>query len=133
MVIVGVGVELVYVPDFAVRLAEPGSDLTEAFTAAERAAARDRASDPAGHLAARWAAKRAVIKAWSASLWGQPPVPGDRVNREIEVITDAWRRPRIRLSGETGRSLAGHVADLSLSHDGDYALAQVVLSRAGGE
>ena len=52
-------------------------------------------------LAARWAAKEAVIKAWSSTRYGHPEVidPSPVDLREIEVRTDAWGRPAIRLHG----------------------------------
>jgi len=77
----------------------------------------------------RWAAKEAVVKAWSASLHGEPPVMDEQVHHLIEVVADAWGRPRIRLHGEVAKHLDGHALEVSLSHDGDYAIAYVVLSR----
>ena len=127
MGVVGVGVDLVHVPTFADQLAQPGSRFERVFTAGERGDARDRPSDPAHHLAARWAAKEAVIKAWSASLYGQPPVMGEHVHHLIEVVTDAWGRPGVHLHGEVAEHLAGHTVEISLSHDGDYATAYAVL------
>jgi holo-[acyl-carrier protein] synthase len=70
-----------------------------------------------------------VIKAWSASLHGSPPVMSEHVHHQIELVSDAWGRPRIRLHGEVAQHLAGHLFEVSLSHDGDYATAYVVLSR----
>lgn len=133
--VVGIGVDLVHVPSFADQLDQPGTRFLSGFTPGERRDARDRVearsgADPARHLAARWAAKEAVIKAWSAALFGQPPVMDERVHRLIEVVADAWDRPRIRLHGEVAKHLEGHRAEVSLSHDGDYAIAYVVLLRA---
>lgn len=127
--VVGVGVDLVHVPTFADQLAQPGSRFANVFTPGERSDVRDRPSDPARHLAARWAAKEAVIKAWSASIHGEPPVMDEQVHHLIEVALDAWNRPRIRLHGDVARHLAGHAIEVSLSHDGDHATAFVVLSR----
>lgn len=129
MGVVGVGVDLVHVPSFGEQLAQPGSRFELAFTPGERGDARDRPSDPVRHFAARWAAKEAVIKAWSASLYGQPPVMTENVHHLIEVVCDAWGRPRIDLHGEVAAHLAGYAIEVSLSHDGDYATAYVVLSR----
>lgn len=127
--VVGVGVDLVHVPAFADQLAQPGSRFANVFTPGEQGDARDRPSDVARHLAVRWAAKEAVIKAWSASIHGHPPVMDEHVHHLIEVILDAWNRPRIRLHGEVAEHLADHRIELSLSHDGDYATAFVVLSK----
>lgn len=129
MQVVGVGIDLVHVPAFAAQLSQPGSRFAGVFTAGERGDARDRASGPAQHFAARWAAKEAVIKAWSASLHGHAPVMDEQVHHLIEVVLDAWDRPRIRLHGEVAQHLADHDLEISLTHDGDYAAAYVVLSR----
>jgi holo-[acyl-carrier protein] synthase len=47
---------------------------------------------------------------------------------QIETVTDAWSRPRIALHGDVARELATFSLDVSLSHDGDHAIAYVVLS-----
>lgn len=129
MTIVGVGVDLVHVPSFADQIGLPGSRFEDVFLPGERRDASGRASDPARHLAARWAAKEAVIKAWSASMFGEAPVMDEHVHHLIELVTDAWGRPRIRLHGEVAQHLAGHSIEVSLSHDGDHAIAYVALSR----
>jgi holo-[acyl-carrier protein] synthase len=127
--IVGIGVDLVHVPSFRDQLGQPGSRFEGAFLPGERSDARDRSSNPGRHLAARWAAKEAVIKAWSASLFGDAPVMSEHVHHLIELVADAWGRPRIRLHGEVATHLSGHTLEVSLSHDGDYAIAYVVLVR----
>ena len=127
MTILGVGVDLVHVPTFADQFDQPGTRFAEAFSPGERSDARSRPTDPARHLAARWAAKEAVIKAWSASLYGDAPVMAEGIHGLIEVVTDAWGRPRIRLYGEVAKRLDGQALEVSLSHDGDYAIAYVIL------
>ncbi len=127
MTVLGVGVDLVHVPSFADQLDQPGSEFAEVFTPGERRDANGRRTDAARHLAARWAAKEAVVKAWSASLYGTPPVMDDEALRLIEVVSDAWGRPRIRLNGEVAKHLEGCAVEISLSHDGDYATAYAVL------
>ena len=130
MTILGVGVDLVHVTTFADQLDLPGSGFASAFSPGERRDARSRTTDPARHLAARWAAKEAVIKAWSASLYGEAPVMDENIHGLIEVVTDAWGRPRVRLHGEVAKRLEDCTLELSLSHDGDYAMAYVVLHSA---
>jgi holo-[acyl-carrier protein] synthase len=127
--VVGVGVDLVHVPSFAEQLGQPGSRFSDVFTSGERADVASRGDDPR-HWAARWAAREAVVKAWSSAIHGHPPVLGDEALRDISVACDAWGRPRIVLVGAVRRHLAGFRLDLSLSHDGDYAIAYVVLSAA---
>jgi holo-[acyl-carrier protein] synthase len=127
MTVLGVGVDLVHVPSFAGQLDQTGSEFAGVFTPGERRDANGRGTDAARHLAARWAAKEAVVKAWSASLYGTPPVMDDEALRLIEVVSDAWGRPRIRLHGEVAKHLEGCTVEISLSHDGDYATAYAVL------
>ncbi|WP_216694690.1 holo-ACP synthase [Dietzia psychralcaliphila] len=94
----------------------------------------DQSTPMARHLAARWAVKEAVVKAWSAALYGTPPPisPDLLVWSEIETVCDAWGRPAVRLSGEVAGQVAATVGEgarwnVSLSHDGDSAVAFVVL------
>lgn len=127
----GVGVDLVHVPSFAEQLALPGSRFSSVFSVGERADAVARALEPAhaaAFWAARWAAREAVVKAWSATMFGDPPPYGDEVLAAIEVACDAWGRPRLVFRGDVADALGGYDAALSVSHDGDYAIAYVVLS-----
>lgn len=132
------GTDLVHVPGFAQQLREPGTRFGEAFTAAERRAARRRAEvsgQEAQHLAGRWAAKEAFIKAWSAGLYGSPnPVAvEDLVWQYIEVVSDQWGRPGLRLHEPLASAVAESVGEVhwsvSLSHDGEYATATVLGER----
>lgn len=143
----GVGVDIVDLGAFAASLAEPGTRLTRAFSATERRQCRERAEsrgarsgeDPlARHLAARWAAKEAVVKAWSAALYGAPPPIAPDLLRwsEIETVCDNWGRPSVRLGGEVDRQVAATIGEgarwnVSLSHDGGSAIAFVVLEGPG--
>lgn len=129
MTILGVGVDLVHVPSFEDQMNRPGTGFDVVFTPGERSDVRSRGSDPARHFAARWAAKEAVIKAWSSSIYGEPPVMDEQIHHLIEVVTDAWGRPRIKVHGEVAKRLDDVEFQLSLSHDGDYATAYVVLTR----
>ena len=125
--ILGVGVDLVHVPSFAEQLDVPGSRFAGVFTPGERDDVAERGGD-SRHWAVRWAAKEAVVKAWSAALHGRPPVMGDDAFGQIETVTDLWGRPRIVLHGAVKRHLQDCTIDVSLSHDGDHAIAYVVLS-----
>lgn len=148
----GAGLDLVDVSSLAHQLTIPGTVFAErAFTARELREAVRR-SDATGslqaeHLAARWAAKEAFIKAWSqaVSTAAGGPVPPviapDEVDwRQIEVVTDRWGRPSLRLSGEVAQAVArslGPGADdaarwpVSLTHDGSWAAAIVLAPGPG--
>jgi holo-[acyl-carrier protein] synthase len=136
-----VGVDVVGISAFAEQLAAPGTRFARVFTPGERRAAR-RGPEQGGEesssslleaqsLAARWAAKEAVIKAWSSTCFGHPEVidPASVDLREIEVRTDAWGRPAIRLHGAIAHAMTGYDVLVSLSHDpaADVAVAFVVL------
>ncbi|WP_231367363.1 4'-phosphopantetheinyl transferase superfamily protein [Schaalia sp. ZJ405] len=135
-VIHGVGVDLVYIPQFAGQLTESGSVFSHVFTGREWEYAMGLTNDQhrrMASLAARWAAKEAAIKAWSALLIGQDPmIEPDQLNwSHIEVIHDRWKRPVYRFHGSVASALRMLEEDvggalhwsLSLSHDGDYAIA----------
>ena len=122
MAIVGVGIDVVFIPDFADQVDQPGTVFAETFTPGERRDAADKSS-----LAARWAAKEAVIKAWSGSRFAQRPVLPEGIHRDIEVITDMWGRPKVRLTGAISEHLADLVIHVSLTHEGDTAAAVAIL------
>lgn len=127
---IGTGIDLVHVPGFAEQWRTPGTRFERAFTPGElRDCQGGRDDRSVASLAARWAAKEALIKAWSASLWGQPPVADEQIHPFIEVVRDAWDRPRLRLHGVVAEHLAGVTGHVSLSHDGDAAIAMVTLTR----
>jgi holo-[acyl-carrier protein] synthase len=97
--------------------------LTRVFTERELAYCRSR-KDPVPHLAARFAAKEAGLKALGTGLslgvsW-----------RELEVRRERGQAPSLVLSGrsrELGEARGGRRILLSLTHEGDYALAQAML------
>ncbi|MCI7457627.1 holo-ACP synthase [Actinomyces urogenitalis] len=150
--VLAVGMDLVDVPALAAQLAQPGTVLAErAFTPRERREARRRSqesgSQEAEHLAARWAAKEAFVKAWSQAVntlagTGVAPAlsPQELDWREIEVVSDHWHRPGLRLAGRVAQAVSatlGHGGTasarwlVSLTHDGGWAAA-VVLALASG-
>ncbi|RWA22449.1 4'-phosphopantetheinyl transferase [Mycolicibacterium brumae DSM 44177] len=121
------GIDVVSIPEFAEQVDQPGTMFAETFTPGERRDAADKSSVAARHLAARWAAKEAVIKAWSGSRFAQRPVLPEAIHRDIEVVTDMWGRPKVRLSGDIGRHLADVTIHVSLTHEKDTAAAVAIL------
>jgi holo-[acyl-carrier protein] synthase len=83
------------------------------FTSGELAYARERAR-PGRHLAARFAAKEAVIKALGQ---GVPP-------KEIEI--EAGEPPQVRLHGKAAEVAGGMPIALSLTHSRDNAAAVAI-------
>jgi len=130
-VIQGLGIDIVCVSEFAKLAPDPDSAfLKDHFTPSETAYSERALGTNVQHLAARYAAKEAAIKALeSAHLFRPKPLPRADY-REIEVLNDPWGRPYLTFHGEVGTLVQKLkiVAYVSLSHDGDYAIAQVVLS-----
>ncbi len=128
MSILGVGLDLVSVSEFAEQMERVGTTMVrDSFTAGERRHAATRSADPARHYAARWAAKEAVLKAWAASRFARAPQIGDNPYPLIEVVNDAWGRPSIKLHGMAAEFLPTVKIHLSLTHDGDMAGAVAIL------
>ncbi|MCD2168938.1 holo-ACP synthase [Microbacterium sp. JC 701] len=118
--IVGIGVDLVDVPRFEEHLARTPRLLPRLFAPAERVL-KPRS------LAARYAAKEALIKALGGS---------DGVHwTDIEVTSEPSGRPVFALSGETAATIAARgitAVHLSMSHDAGLATAYVVAEAASG-
>lgn len=127
--VVGIGVDLVQISRVR-RILDRWQErfLNRVFTEGEVAYAMRR-RDPSEHLAARFAAKEATLKALGTGLnmgvhW-----------REIEVRRARGQRPTLALSGRTaelGAARGIRVLHLSLTHDGDFAMAQVLAEGEAG-
>jgi holo-[acyl-carrier protein] synthase len=123
------GVDLVDVPRLRAAMERHARFEEEVFTEGERAYCRRR-PDPWPHFAARFAAKEAVLKALGTGLFGGGV---DRALREVEVVREGGP-PRLVLHGGTARAAAraGFAEPaISLSHDGDRAIASVVWLEEG--
>jgi holo-[acyl-carrier protein] synthase len=127
MAIAGIGTDLARVGRFQRFLkADRHPVLRRLFTEGELAYALAK-KYPAPHLAARFAAKEAFLKALGLGLregisW-----------QDLEVVNDQLGCPTLRITGRAAeifeeRGLQG--CHLSYSHDGDYAVATVVLEKA---
>jgi holo-[acyl-carrier protein] synthase len=114
----GVGIDLLEI-DRMERALERHPRLAErVFTNGEREYAAARAR-PGRHLAARFAAKEAVVKALGLT--------GGFGLREIEVV--AGEPPTVRLSGRAAEAAEGLRVDISLTHSRDNAAAVAVAER----
>jgi holo-[acyl-carrier protein] synthase len=118
------GFDLVQVSAVARSLAQFGAAFEDKlFTPGELAYARGGAGLEAERLAARFAAKEAVIKALRLADEGVSW-------RDIEVVKQREGDCELRLHGRVAAAAAGEGARelrLSLSHDGDYAGAVVTI------
>ncbi len=124
MATVGVGVDIVDVPRFALALDRHPKLLTRLFTDQERSDANSRPE----RLAARFAAKEAVLKTLGSGIGAAPW-------RSIEIRRDASGAPSVHLHG-AAKELASRcgVGELhvSLTHTDQMAAAFVVASAAIG-
>jgi holo-[acyl-carrier protein] synthase len=129
VIVRGIGVDLVHLPRMRA-IIERWQDrfLQRIFTEDEIAYCRAR-RDPVPHFGARFAAKEAGLKALGTGL-------GLGVRwRELEVRREQGQAPVLVLSGrcrEISLTRGGDRMLLALTHDGDYALAQVVLVASEG-
>jgi holo-[acyl-carrier protein] synthase len=115
----GVGIDLLEI-DRLERALERHPRLAErVFTVGEREYAAARAR-PARHLAARFAAKEAVVKALGLSS-------GFGLS-EIEVL--AGEPPTVELSGRAAAAAGDARLDVSLTHSRDFAAAVAILDTA---
>lgn len=118
-----VGVDLVDIDAFARRFLGREGPLAEIFTDAELTYCRGQ-RHPWPHLAARFAAKEAVLKALGTG------VAGTMQWRDIEVIRDPAGAPRLLVTGATADALERarlRAVSVSLSHVCAVAIAVVVL------
>jgi holo-[acyl-carrier protein] synthase len=119
--IVGIGVDLVDIPRFERTIERTPRLVDRLFSPAERALS-------ARSLAARYAAKEALIKALGGS---------DGVHwTEIEITPEESGRPWFTLTGTTAAVVAAKgiaTLHLSMSHDAGLATAYVVAEGPGSE
>jgi holo-[acyl-carrier protein] synthase len=119
---IGVGVDLVEIPRFRDVITRTPSMVDRLFTPAEQAYANQQ-RDPTARLAARFAAKEAVMKALGLGLGSMPM-------RSIEVIRDAESgRPSLRLHDQAAEVARAHGVRewrLSLTHTDLMAQATAI-------
>jgi holo-[acyl-carrier protein] synthase len=119
--VIGIGTDLVEIERFRLALRRTPRLPERLFSEAERAyAARRR--DPTERLAARFAAKEAVMKAMGVGLWRFPL-------RDIEVVRATSGAPSVRLHGGAARLAAQRGVTewrLTLTHTATLAQAIAV-------
>lgn len=124
MTVRGIGIDLVRIPRMREVIARWDERfLRRVFTEEEIAYCRRR-RDPVTHFAGRFAAKEAALKALGTGL-------SMGINwRELEVRRERGGPPTLALSGrsrEVGLRRGGRRMLLTITHDGDYAVAQAML------
>lgn len=123
--ILGHGIDVASISRLRETVARQGTPFLErVFSENERAYCSEK-QDPIPHYAARFAAKEAYGKAVQLGLGAS----GDMV--DIEVLSDGKSAPTLLLHGrakEIFNKRGGGKLFLSLSHDGDTAMASVIIS-----
>lgn len=124
--VVGVGIDVVDIERMRRALGRTEGFGPRYFTESELA--RARPEDPAPSLAARFAAKEAVLKALGLGIFDLPL-------REIEVTGGGGSPPAIRLHATAATAAADRGVRrwlVSLTHDGGVAAAVVVAVASSG-
>lgn len=111
----GVGIDLLEIDRMERALERHPRLADRLFTAQEREYAEARAR-PGRHLAVRFAAKEAVVKALGLR-------DGFGL-REIEIV--AGEPPTVQLSGRAAAAAAGRRVEISLTHSRDHAAAVAI-------
>jgi holo-[acyl-carrier protein] synthase len=120
--VLGLGTDLVEIDRFRLAMTRRGPRFAERLFSADERAYADRHRDPAPRLAARFAAKEAVMKALGVGLW-------KFAFRDVEVVRARSGAPSLALRGRA-EELAGargvRAWQLSLSHTDATAIAVAI-------
>lgn len=120
--ILGVGTDIIEIERIS-KAVTSEHFLQRVYTAGERAYALQRGKQADASLAARFAAKEAVLKAFGTGL-------RQGAMLDIEVVNDELGCPKVRLSGyykALAAKLGVEAIHLSLSHARQYATAVCVM------
>ena len=131
--ILGVGIDIVKIDRF-----KRWQDFS--YDQMRRVFSRQELEDPTdlSQLASRFAAKEAFFKALSASLVTLGMIENEFsflfLCRHVEVRKTTWNVPMLHVDWESigqvvGKGIHGLRVDLSLSHEKEFAVAYVVISK----
>jgi len=122
--IYGIGVDIIKIERFERALERWGNRLCErVFTPQEQSICQNKAY-PGRHLALRFAAKEALLKALGIGMF-----QGVAWN-EIEIVNDSLGRPCMNVEGAAKRICQEKGIQeifVSISHEHDYGVAHVIL------
>ena len=129
LVIIAIGIDTVHVPRFAAVIARRPGLIDRLFTEDESHLTHrvDRPQRSPASLAARFAAKEAVAKALGA--------PAGLRWHDCRIVSVGTGRPIVEVRGTVAEAARHEGIErwfLSLTHDGDYASAQVLAEGATG-
>ncbi|MFN7016062.1 MAG: holo-ACP synthase [Fimbriimonadales bacterium] len=109
----GVGIDLVEIERIARVCARQPCFVERILTPAERDYCLSRRADPFPHIAGRWCAKEAIIKAVGRPLRWQ----------EVEILPDAHGKPVVHLHGASAQQVGDGVLLVSITHTRTLAQA----------
>ena len=124
--IAGIGLDVAQISRMAAALRRRPERLPQRLLTAEERQEFARRGNSPRYLAARFAAKEALAKALGTGL--RAPM----LASAAAVLNDPAGRPTFRLRPDLAAFVAERGVDvchLSISHDGDYAAAMVVMER----
>lgn len=133
MILLGLGLDVVDIQMMAEKcFGNPlGGFRENNFTEGEiRYAQEHYPKNPIESLSVRWAAKEAFIKALDMANLGHERLIPQVNNHDIEIVSDSQNRPSIvlyRQVKQVATQLGVKRVSLSLSHDGNYGAAVVIL------
>ena len=120
--ILGIGSDIIHIPRVA-RAIENERFLQRVYTVRECAYAKSRGRGMAASLAARFAGKEAVLKAFGTGL-------RDGKLTDVEILPDALGAPVVHLGGyfaARAEEMGVERVLVTLSHERDYAIAYCIL------
>ena len=123
MAIIGIGTDLAHSERFR-KFLDPDNKVLERIFSDEERCYSLKKRDPVPHLAARFAAKEAFLKALGTGL-------RDGLSwQQVCVVLDPLGCPSLEISGRAAELMTirgATKAHLNYSHDGEYAVATVIL------
>ena len=123
--IIGIGIDIVEIErlEKSLKRSTGKQFLNHVYTEAEQAAAPQNERQKYAYFAGRWAAKEALSKAFGCGISSKCAL------RDIEILRGSAGEPQMELSGaaaQTAASLGVKKLHLSISHEREYACANVI-------
>ena len=109
----GIGLDVVELARIARVCARQPRFVERILTPAERAYCLSRRANPVQHIAGRWCAKEAIMKAIGRQLRWQ----------EVEILPDAHGTPTVHLHGASAQAVGGGQLLVSITHTHTHAHA----------
>lgn len=123
MSIIGIGTDLCRVERINELLSKSGEALPQRLLTSDERTQLQKEPSP-NWLAKRWAAKEAVAKALGTGIGGNLSF------QDIQISKTEANQPIVTLLGEAATRWKGVRLHLSISDDGDYAMASVAAEQA---